>query len=130
VTAVLDASAILALLRDEPGAHRVHEVIEGSQLPTANLAEVLAKHHDWGLGEAPVVSELRDLGCTFVPITVDDARVQTLVRAADRGGHPAGRLSLADRLCLAVAIRLDLPALTADRAWAELDLGVDVQVIR
>lgn len=130
MTAVLDASAILALLREEPGAHRVLEVIDGSYLPTANLAEVLSKHQDWGLGEAPVVAELRDLGCTFVPITVDDAQVQARVRATDQRARVRGRLSLADRLCLAVALRLELPALTADRAWAELDLGVDVRLIR
>jgi ribonuclease VapC len=130
VTAVLDASAVLALLRDEPGAHRVLEVIEGSHLPTTNLAEVLAKHDDWGLGEAPVVAELRDLGCTFVPITVEDARLQMRVRSTDRRGPGAGQLSLADRLCLAVALRLELPVLTADRAWGELGLDVDVWLIR
>ena len=38
--------------------------------------------------------------------------------------------SLADRACLALAMRLGLPALTTDRAWAELDLPVEVVVLR
>jgi ribonuclease VapC len=127
---VLDASAILALVRGEPGARHVMDVVEGSHLPTVNLAEVVAKHVDWGLGDAPVVDELWDLGCRFVPVTVEDAQEQARIRAVDQRRPSSDRLSLADRLCLAVARRLELPVLTADRTWAELELGVDVRLIR
>jgi ribonuclease VapC len=130
VTTLLDASAVLALLRSEPGAREVMAVIEGSYLTTVNLAEVVTKHVDWGLGDAPVVGELRDLGCQFIPVTVDDAEEQAGIRAVDRRRSGSYRLSLADRLCLAAAVRLQLPVVTADRAWADLDLGVDVRLIR
>ncbi len=39
-------------------------------------------------------------------------------------------LSLGDRVCLALAQHLGLPALTTDRAWEGLSLGITVQVIR
>ena len=39
-------------------------------------------------------------------------------------------LSLGDRACLALALKLNLPALTTDRIWENLNLSVQVQVIR
>ena len=39
-------------------------------------------------------------------------------------------LSLGDRACLALARVRDLPAVTADRAWAKLDLGIRIEVVR
>jgi PIN domain nuclease of toxin-antitoxin system len=48
-----------------------------------------------------------------------------LLRPTSRFG-----LSLGDRACLALARLRDLPAVTADRAWAKLDLGIRVEVVR
>lgn len=39
-------------------------------------------------------------------------------------------LSLADRACMALAVTLGLPLLTADRSWVEVDLPVEIRVIR
>jgi PIN domain nuclease of toxin-antitoxin system len=39
-------------------------------------------------------------------------------------------LSLGDRACLALARLRGLPAVTADRDWARLDLGITVEVMR
>ena len=39
-------------------------------------------------------------------------------------------LSLGDRACLALAEVLEVPAMTMDRAWAALDLEVEVIVPR
>jgi ribonuclease VapC len=39
-------------------------------------------------------------------------------------------LSFGDRACLALAKSLVAPALTADRSWARLDLGIAIEVIR
>ncbi|WP_052666410.1 PIN domain-containing protein [Nitriliruptor alkaliphilus] len=130
MSVVLDASAVLALLQAEAGSERVAAAIGDARLPVVNLAEVLAKHVDAGADPQPVPGELRALGCELVAVTERDAELQAVVRAAEHASGRPGRLSLADRCCLAVGLRLGLPVMTADRAWADLDLGVDVEVIR
>jgi ribonuclease VapC len=61
-----------------------------------------------------------------LPFTREDALEVARLRALTR----AYGLSFGDRACLALARRLGLPALTAERAWAELDLGIPVEVLR
>lgn len=71
---------------------------------------------------------LEAVGLTIEPHLREDADAAARLRSATR--HLG--LSLADRCCLALALRLDLPALTADRVWSTLpsDLHVNVQLIR
>jgi ribonuclease VapC len=128
---VLDASALLALLFGEPGADEVHATLGDAVMSAANLAEVAAKYGDLGLSPADLVSQVPRLGIVLEPVTAEDAVLQADVRARDALGND-GRphLSLGDRLCLALALRLDLPVLTADRAWDRLDLPVSVTQLR
>jgi len=132
VTAVLDASALLALLKGEPGAERVAEALErGAYLSAVNLAEVLSKLADWGEDPAEAQARMAQVGLLgaaveVVPFTGEDALEVARLRALTR----AYGLSFGDRACLALARRLGLPALTAERAWAELDLGIPVEVLR
>jgi PIN domain nuclease of toxin-antitoxin system len=128
---VLDASAFLALLRGEPGAERVVEALEkGACLSTVNLAEVLSKLADWGEDPAEAQDRMEReglLGTTEVfAFTGEDALEAAKLRALTR----VQGLSFGDRACLALARRLGLPALTAERAWAELGLGIPVKIIR
>ena len=60
------------------------------------------------------------------PLTETDCIEIALLRPLTK----ASGLSLADRACLALAKRLDIPVLTADRSWADLNLGVAAQLIR
>jgi ribonuclease VapC len=132
VTAVLDASALLALLKGEPGAERVAEALErGAYLSAVNLAEVLSKLADWGEDPAEAQARMAQVGLLgaaveVLPFTGKDALEVARLRALTR----AYGLSFGDRACLALARRLGLPALTAERAWAELDLGIPVEVLR
>jgi ribonuclease VapC len=65
-------------------------------------------------------------GLRVEPFIAEDALLATEIFAGDHRRV----LSLADRCCLATAIRLDLPAVTDDRAWMALDLGVKVLPFR
>jgi PIN domain nuclease of toxin-antitoxin system len=69
------------------------------------------------------------LGSVGLSIEPFDARDAEMTARLWRPTRSAG-LSLADRACLALALRLEAPVLTTDRAWVGLDHGVDVQVIR
>jgi len=112
MTVVLDASAILAFLQDEEGADVVEDAMAlGPTCGAANWSEVAQKvfaaNRDWDLVRALLVSyELR-----VEPVLADDAEW-----AARRWRSGEG-LSLADRLCLALAERVDADVLTADAQW-------------
>ena len=129
---VLDASALLAYLRDEPGADVVaDEIAQGAGIGTVNLAEVLSRAADHGANPAELLEEMTARGVldgavAVEPLTIEDAveiaRLRPLTRAAG--------LSLGDRACLALAHRLQAPALTADSAWSQAELAVEVRQIR
>lgn len=125
---VLDASALLALLQDEPGANKVASVIASAQISVVNYAEVASYFIRLGMPEREVDAMLDPLPVTIVP--TDKALGQLAGRLRDVTAE-AG-LSLGDRFCLALAIRNGLPAWTADKAWRTVAdaVGVDVVVIR
>lgn len=130
--AVLDASALLAYLRNERGAAVVAEAIAGGvAISAANLAEVLGRVADRGGEPVELAHELRRRGLldgavAVEPLTAPDAVEMARLRLPTR---PAG-LGLGDRACLALARRLDAVALTADSAWMRVDLDVEVRLIR
>lgn len=123
---VLDATAVLALLQEEPGAERVVAALPDAAISAVNLNEVVGKLADSGMPEPAIRAALGALGLDVHPFDEDQAYQAGLLRpATSRQG-----LSLADRACLALGCRLDRPVLTADQAWASVKAGVEVRVIR
>ena len=124
---VLDASALLAYLLDEPGADRVQQALAADALLGAvNLAEVLSKLADAGEDPEAAMDSIGALPFELVPFDEDLALESALIRPASSS---AG-LSLGDRACLALGRRLGRPVLTADGAWSGLVPGLEVTMIR
>jgi ribonuclease VapC len=124
--AALDASALIALLEDEPGADAVAPILNDSLISTVNLAEVLEREAATRLAAAGEGVDLEELGIKIAPFTARQAEIAARLRPVTRS---AG-LSLADRACLALALDLGALAVTADRTWRKVDVGVAVKVIR
>jgi ribonuclease VapC len=122
---VLDASALLALIQAEAGSERVAEVLGGAVISAINLAEVVSRLADRGVPGEAIRRQLARLDLGVVPVDENLAYAAGLLRPAMRAG-----LSLGDRVCIALARRLGATALTTDRAWAQLEIGVAVQVLR
>lgn len=126
MTSVVDSSAILAWLRNEPGADVVHPLLPAAVVCAANWSETYQKLMQHGADAHRVLTRLSALGVRVEHLTETDAVIAASLWSSTR---TAG-LSLGDRCCLALASRLGLAAVTADTTWTGLDLDVTVQVIR
>jgi ribonuclease VapC len=128
---ILDASAVLAYLYDEqPGAERVASVLRRPALVSAvNWCEVLSKIEELGWPtDAAFFVRFRRILAALEILYFDEvaARMAASLRRQTRQAN----LSLADRCCLATGRIRNLPVLTADHAWADLEVGVVVRLIR
>ncbi len=124
---VLDASALIALFQQEKGSDKVAQAIkDAATISTVNLSEVVAKLNELGTPETTIQNALYALSLTVIPFDTEMAYQAGLLRSLTK--H-AG-LSLGDRACLALAMRLQLPVLTTDKVWERLTLGITIHVIR
>lgn len=122
----VDTSALLAMMQNAPGGSLVGVKLHYSAISTVNLCEVLEYSLAHNIPIAGMTDDLTILGLRIEPFTHEDAH-----RVAELGRNPrAAALSLSDRVCLALAQRLGVPALTADDSWKKLDIGIEVQVLR
>jgi ribonuclease VapC len=122
---VLDSSALLAMLFFELGCERVAQLVPRSCMSTVNLAEVLGRLARDGRAVDEALDLIEEMGIAWVDF---DREVAIGAAALLLTTAPWG-LSLGDRACLALARLRNLPAVTADRAWAKLDLGIPIEVV-
>ena len=126
MTVVLDSSALLAITWGEDGATVALRAAEDAIMSAVNVTEVITRLVDRGASREEALRSLRRVGPAVRPFDESLALDAGFLRTATRRYG----LSLGDRACLALAMRERAPVVTADKAWAQLDLGVDVQVIR
>jgi ribonuclease VapC len=124
IAVVLDASAVLALLQEEPGADEVEGLLDGASMSCVNLSEVIQKAERHGVQTEGIEYDLEALGIEFRDFDLAMARPTAELWSAGKD------LSLGDRACLALAKVTDATAITADGRWAIDGLGVDVRMIR
>ncbi|WP_230772498.1 PIN domain-containing protein [Sphingomonas sp. Leaf4] len=125
MSVVLDASALLALLRGEAGAKKVEGALAGARMSVVSMAEVASHYHKIGMPDDAVDRMLRSLPITLVP--ADAALARDAARLSAQALE--GGLSLGERFCLALARRDALPAWTADRTWKEIAAAAEVKVV-
>lgn len=123
---VLDASAVLVAFFDEPGADAVAQRMDGALMCSVNYSEVVAKLVVRGTPAEQIVEIMEQLDVELVMADRALAMRAGLLRAETRGTG----LSLGDRYCLALAASRDAVAVTADQAWADLDLGLSIEMVR
>jgi PIN domain nuclease of toxin-antitoxin system len=126
MTVVLDASALLAYLQDEPGGEVVDAVLPESVMSSVNWAEVIQKAIAAGVDVEGMRDDLQVLGLTIEPFSIEDGEMTGRLWEKTRSYG----LSLGDRACLSLGWRLGVPILTSDRTWSSLSLSLNIQVIR
>ena len=124
MTTVVDASVVLAWLQDEPGTDEAERHLVDGVIGAANWSEVLQKARQHGAPSEVVGRLLTSFGLSVVDVTADDAEQAA---ALWRQGTA---LSLADRLCLALGLRLGVSVATTDSAWSSLRRGPAVILVR
>jgi len=124
---VLDASALLAVLNQEPGAENLPpERLAQATISAVNLAEVHTKLVREGIDPDEAWEDVMAPIQEWAPFTGEQAKIAGSLAAQTRSLG----LSLGDRACLALGVTLKAPVFTADRAWKSLKLGVRIHVIR
>lgn len=123
---VFDSSALLAITFEEEGAEIAAQALNDGIISAVNASEVITRYVDLGASEEEALTSFRAFSLEIYPFDESLAIVTGLMRSATRD---AG-LSLGDRACLALAIRERARVLTADRAWATLDMDIAVELIR
>ncbi len=122
----LDASALLVFLLRERGHERVGQLLGEACMSTVNFSEVLGRFARAGQDVPLVAKKLLETPIELVEFSARQAAIAAALLPATQ----AEGLSLGDRACLALAQERQIRALTADKAWRRLDVGIEIEVIR
>jgi PIN domain nuclease of toxin-antitoxin system len=123
---VLDASALIALINDEPGAGKVGPLMPHSVISAVNYCETIQRLRRGGIPLEEVKLVLSRLVAPPIPFDENLAYIAASIHERTR----THGLSFGDCACLALAHSLKLPALTAEREWEKIDAGVKIVRIR
>ena len=123
---VLDASALLALLNQEKGKDRVESAVVDSVISAVNYCETLGKLIDGGMTDTDAREAVELINLPVIDFDAGLARIAAALRPKTK----MLGLSLGDRSCLALALVRNDAAITAERAWSKLRIGVKIEVIR
>ncbi len=123
---ILDSSAILAMMLGEPGGESLVPMIKGSGMCTVNMSEVVAKLCEQGENVEFAREQITSLSIFFFDFDQELAILAGMLRPYSK--HLG--LSLGDRACLALGMREKAVVVTADRAWQELELDLEIELIR
>ncbi len=123
---VMDASALIAFLRVEPGAEVAVKYMLRASMSAVNLSEVLETCVHKELAVNKVLALLKNWRIEIVPFDTE----QATIAAEIKWQTGESTLSLAERACLALARSRGIPVLTSNREWSKLDLGIEVIQIR
>ena len=126
MSVVFDSSALLAIVFEEVGAEVAARRLSGGVVSAVNASEVISRLVDFGTSGEDARNALLNFGLEIRPFDTVLAVAAGNLRAATREMG----LSLGDRACVALAIREQAGIVTADRAWAGLELDVEVELIR
>lgn len=126
MTVVMDASALLAFLQNEPGGDMVRGLLHQSIISSVNWSEVVQKSLAKGADIEGMWEDMTLLGLRSRPFSLEQAEAAARLWPTTR---ELG-LSLGDRACLALGLETGFPVITADRPWAKLDIGLEIRVIR
>lgn len=125
-TRVVDSSVVLAFLLGELTPEQAEPWLSGADISSVNLSEIVSKLIDRGLSADVIAETVADLNLEVRPFSPAQAERAGLLRSCTR---ELG-LSLGDRACLALAIDLGGSVATADKAWAALDIGIEIDLVR
>jgi PIN domain nuclease of toxin-antitoxin system len=121
---VVDASVVLAWLQEEPGSEEAEPMLMEGVIGAANWSEVLQKGRQHGAAPDLVGRLLASFGLRVVDVTRADGQAAAALWRQGSG------LSLADRLCLALGLRLGATVATTDADWTDVPGGPEVRVLR
>lgn len=126
VPRVIDSSVVLAAMLGEITIEEAEPWLKDACISAVNFAEVVTRLTDRGMTAKDLAENLADMDLDVRPFDQEQAEQAGLLRSKTRDLG----LSLGDRACLALAAQLGLPVATGDKAWAKLDLGIPVELIR
>jgi PIN domain nuclease of toxin-antitoxin system len=126
---VLDASALLAILHEEPGAEMFtqrFDLLQNATMSAVNIAEAYGKLVGIGINSEDAWEAVIAPIPEITAFDTEQAKIAGDMMSQTRSLG----LSLGDRACLALGMVLKAPIYTADRMWKKLRLGVSIHVIR
>lgn len=121
---VLDLSAVIAVFKFEPGWEKVAPLLQGGIVSAVIYAEIVT----W-LARRTGPADIANLEAMDMKV-VDFDRPRAVAAGLLEPKTRRRGLSLGDRACLALAIELGCPVITADRPWRDVDVGVEIRLIR